>query len=198
MKVYIGGYRNWVGPYQIAGALKYLGASDDKVHAAGGWLDKTWIGTFCNWIESKRKRTTYIRIDEYDTWSMDHTLALIIVPMLKQLQATKHGSPFVYDKDVPNELKSTAAPPKENKWDTDDNHFKRWDYVLDEMIWSFEQLIDYESTAKFYEHVDTDKEDFILGRIGKLKVDRVGLKTHIARQAKGLALFGKYYRNLWD
>jgi hypothetical protein len=28
----------------------------------------------------------YVKIDRYDTWSMDHTLADIILPMLKQLQ----------------------------------------------------------------------------------------------------------------
>ena len=53
---------------------------------------------------------------------MDHTLAMIIVPMLKQLKETKHGAPFVDDEDVPEELKSTSAPAKENDWDTDDNH----------------------------------------------------------------------------
>ena len=34
-----------------------------------------------------------IRIDPWDTWSMDHTLAEIIHPMLKQLRKTAHGAP---------------------------------------------------------------------------------------------------------
>jgi hypothetical protein len=53
-------------------------------------------------------------------------------------QKKKHGAPFVDDEDVPDHLKSTAAPAKENEWDTDANHFARWDWVLDEMIFAFE------------------------------------------------------------
>ena len=34
----------------------------------------------------------------------------------------------LWDEDVPEELKSTSAP--ENEWDTDDNHFKRWEDVV--------------------------------------------------------------------
>ena len=60
--------------------------------------------------------------------------------MLKQLKKDKHGAPLVDDEDVPEELRSTSAPPKENEYDIDDNHFKRWDWVMDEMIWSFEQM----------------------------------------------------------
>ena len=73
--------------------------------------------------DAKQKKE--IRIDRQDTWNMAETLADIILPMLKQLKETKHGAPFVDDEDVPEELKSTSAPTKENDWDTDDNHFKR-------------------------------------------------------------------------
>src|SRR6056300_1762589 len=51
------------------------------------------------------KQTEKIRIDPWDTWSMDHTLAPIILPMLKQLKETKHGAPYVDPKDVPIELR---------------------------------------------------------------------------------------------
>jgi hypothetical protein len=37
------------------------------------------------------------------------------------------------------DLRKSEAPPVANAWDTDANHFKRWDWVLDEMIWCFEQ-----------------------------------------------------------
>ena len=152
MKIYIGPYKNWVGPYQIAEALcfwakpvkdEYDMESKPKwVHDFGTWLShgttkeeivesknapETWLLKLCQWIESKRNRVSYIKIDKYDTWSMDHTLAMIVLPMLKQLQATKHGAPNVDDEDVPEELKSTSAPAKEKEYDTDGNHFKRWD-----------------------------------------------------------------------
>jgi hypothetical protein len=50
------------------------------------------------------------------------------------------------------------------------------------MIWSFEQVLDDESDEKFW----TDR------------IDWDGLRAHNKRIDKGLALFGKYYRNLWD
>jgi glutamate-1-semialdehyde aminotransferase len=57
--------------------------------------------------------------------------------MLKQLKENKHGAPFTDDEDVPEHLRSTTAEPKENEWDTDSNHFLRWDWIMDEMITGF-------------------------------------------------------------
>jgi hypothetical protein len=121
--------------------------------------------------KGERARKINIRIDKYDTWSMDSTLALIIHPMLVQLKQTKHGSPWIDDEDVPEELRSTSAPPKENEWDTDDNHHARWDWVLDEMIWAFETHLDDESQFK---------------------------SELFGRKRNGFRLFGKYYQALWD
>ena len=71
---------------------------------------------------------------------MYETLARIILPMLQQLNASKHGSPFVDDVDVPEHIRSTQAPPKADEYDVDGFHFDRWDWVMREMIWAFEQL----------------------------------------------------------
>jgi hypothetical protein len=59
---------------------------------------------------------------------------------------------------------------------------EKWNTIVDEMIWSFEQVLDDESDEKFW----TDG------------IDWDGLRAHNKRIDKGLALFGKYYRNLWD
>ena len=67
----------------------------------------TLLSKFLTWIHSKQQRTIKVHIDRWDTWSMDHTLAPIILPMLVQLKATKHGAPQVDDKDVPKELHMT-------------------------------------------------------------------------------------------
>jgi hypothetical protein len=201
MKIKIGPYNNYVGPYQIAekilffipkykgkNHLEYNEAYEKYVDSFGKWLSEdkdgndTWLTKLCFWIESKRKRTIKVKIDRWDTWSMDHTLALIILPMLKQLNETKHGAPTTDDEDVPEHLRSTSAEPKENEWDTDSNHFLRWDWVLAEMIWSFEQLVDDSSEDKFHKDV-FDKEGFL---------------EHRKRVDNGLRLFGKYYRGLWD
>jgi hypothetical protein len=157
-----------------------------------------------------------VKIDRWDTWSMDHTLAPIILPMLKQLQKTKHGAPFVDDEDVPEELKSTSAPPKENEWDTDDNHFKRWDWVMDEMIFAFECKVDdsWEDAFSSGEHdilwvpVDADGNQVPKGEHkhfqmkdgpnNTFKCDYEGMKVVEQRIQNGFRLFGKYYQNLWD
>jgi hypothetical protein len=143
---------------------------------------------------------------------MDHTLADIILPMLKQLKETKHGAPFVDDEDVPEELKSTSAPAKENEWDTDDNHFKRWDYALDEMIFSFECKIDDSWQDEFRSgHIDHKSVACEWNENGKAtmyqmadgpnhtyKCDYDGMKVVQERITNGFRLFGKYYEGLWD
>jgi hypothetical protein len=183
MKVYIGPYLTWIGPYQIADVLQYVGVSEDKCFAIGEWLSNTWVGTFCQWVESKRHRTVKVRIDKYDVWGMDSTLAYMILPMLKMLKQNKHGAPFVDDVDVPDNLKSTAAEPKENEWDVDSNHFLRWDYVMDEMIWTFERIHPESRWEQpYYDNEITVEEYTALGN--RMKV--------------GTTLFGKYFLNLWD
>jgi hypothetical protein len=119
---------------------------------------------------------------------MNHTLALIILPMLKQLQDTKHGAPYVDDEDVPDHYRSTAAEPKENEWDTDSNHFKRWDWVLEEMIYSFEKELDEDWDMEFWRR---GGEGWTDEKIAQRKViqDRI---------SNGFRLFGKYYQALWD
>jgi hypothetical protein len=108
-------------------------------------------------LDTIHPRVEYVHIDEYDTWNMNTTLAKIILPMLKQLKEDKYGYP------------STLTE-------------KKWNTIVDEMIWSFEQVLDDESDEKFW----TDR------------IDWDGLRAHNKRIDKGLALFGKYYRNLWD
>ena len=211
MKVVIGPYKAWIGPYQIADAIflwqdKYNDDCKwaDRAHRFGTWLAEkkdgsdTWLLKACQWLETKRTRQVYVRIDKYDTWSMDHTLSFIILPMLKQLKATKHGAPFVDDEDVPDNLKSTNAEPKEEDWDTDSNHFLRWDWVLDEMIWAFEQQVSDDGEQQFYDMGTKVAGETLEDSWRRMKVDDVGLKKWQARKANAFRLFGKYYEALWD
>ena len=215
MRVRIGPYKNWIGPYQIADMIFFWHKKypeddlaerwDYKLHDKfGDWLandkngDDSTLTKFCHWLEKKRTRNIKVKIDPYDTWSMDHTLAYIIVPMLKQLHETKHGAPFVDDEDVPEHLRSTSAPAKENEWDTDENHFKRWDWVMEEMIWAFEVHNDDDAESKFYDNSEVDRKEDINNQIRKMKVDEEGLKAFMNRKQNAFRLFGKYYQALWD
>ena len=156
---------------------------------------KVFIGDY---RDDDEKRDVQVSIDDYDLWSMDNTLAYIIAPMLKMLIDKKYGSPFVNDEDVPEHLRSTAAPPKENDWDTDDLWHQRWEYTVGEMFWAMTQLSMGNDTSQFYDHSEVDHDADINVQISQMKVDDVGLAAHQARVQNGCVLFGKYFQNLWD
>ena len=146
MKVYIKKYPKWIGPYQLTEPLLKLGLSEEKREKLIDFLDKIGLTKICDrihkYFESKRVN---VKIHYYDSWGAYNTLAYIILPVLKQLAETKQGSPYVVGEDVPEHLKSTVVPPKKDEYDIDGNHHNRWDWVLNEMIWAFEQInIDWE------------------------------------------------------
>jgi hypothetical protein len=220
MKIYFSNYRNhWLSPYTILEKVIFWREIDYDEPMIEKWSDR--LLPFCNawqkFLNFVHPEVKYVKIDRYDTWNMDGTLARIIIPMLKQLKTDKHGAPNVDDEDVPNELKSTSASAKENEWDIDDNHFKRWDWVMDEMIWAFEQKHpDCDWSAQYYsgesdtfmapvdkDGNDVEKKDakyfeMRRGPNDTFKIDREGIDAHQARITNGLRLFGKYYEGLWD
>lgn len=156
----------------------------DKLEDALQWVYSHTV----NPIFARMKRKIKVRIDDYDVWGMDNTLAHIIYPMLVKLRGAKHGAPNIDDEDVPDELKSTAAEPKKNKWDTDSNHFKRWDWIMNEMIYAFEKEIDEEWDMEIYKREPEGWDD---AKFAQLKV----IQTRISN---GFRFFGKYYQALWD
>ena len=218
MKVYIGNYVDrWISRVHDRHMdLKYgFGDWDENKD----WEDRAWeqFEDALQWLYNntinryldKLERKVRVRIDRYDTWSMDSTLAYIILPMLKQLKDSKHGSPFVDDEDVPDELKSTSAPPKKDEYDIDDNHHARWDWVLNEMIWAFEQVnTDWEEQyttgdydLRFEKIEDGEHKGYskmVEGPNHTAVTDWDGRKAHQERMNRGFRLFGKFYQSLWD
>lgn len=199
MKVYKSNYRNhWISPYIVLEKVFFWKEIDYDDPFIEKWSDR--LSPICIAIQKVmdyiHPQIDYVKIDKYDTWSMDHTLANIILPMLKQLKATKHGSPKVDDEDVPFELRSYTAWPVE-QYEIDDHWHARWDYVLSEMIWAFEQKVDIDDEEHFFDHSkSTGKlwgDDYV-----PPKVDWAALKAHQERRANGYRLFGKYYEGLWD
>lgn len=202
MKVYLTKPRNhWISPYKILEKVFFWREIDYDEPLIEKWSDR--LEPLCKawqkFLDIVHPEVKYVKIDYWDTWSMDYTLSPIILPMLVQLQKTKHGSPHVDDEDVPEELRSTSAPPKENEWDTDELWHKRWEWVMDEMIWTFTQLCDDDNESQFYDHSEVDEnEKNIMEQVKKIKCDYESLKAHNNRIQNGLRLFGKYYRGLWD
>jgi len=251
MKVYIGPHKKWIGPYQIAYALCFWVKKvpdeygflryPDWVHDFGTWLSEdkngndSLLAKFCLWVDKKRQRKIKIRIDKYDTWNMNDTLAMLTLPMLKQLKATKHGSPYVDLEDVPENLRTLDDQDKdpsqksfdfyeEGEKEAWDMMHERWEWVIDEMIWAFEQVVDKENDKQFYtgeiDHLilPIDREGNALGPAVPFgskdrvkapfykiveglnhtyKYDKEAHEKHDERIKNGIRLFGKYYQGLW-
>ena len=205
MRVKIGPYRNrWISNVHTNYMNCKYGrfAWDDNRNKFENLLENLedglqWIynRTINKILDKRTDQRINVKIDRWDTWSMDHTLSHIVVPMLKQLAGSKHGTPFVDDEDVPEELRSTSAPPKKDKYDLDDNHHKRWEWVIGEMIWAFEQKTRNDWEGDYYKYEDDPKEMFGMKLVWE---DREGRKAHQERMSNGFKLFGKYYEALWD
>jgi len=202
MKVYKSGYRNpWLSPYTILERVFFWREIDYDEPVIARWANR--LDPICQALMAVRRfiypQINYVKIDRYDTWSMDHTLADIILPMLKQLKATKHGAPHTDDEDVPEYLRSHMAQPREHEWDIDDLHFMRWDWILAEIIWAFEQKVDDDAEGQFFDHSEVDRSlPWDPESYKKTKYDQEGHDAWQKRKANGFRLFGKYYENLWD
>jgi hypothetical protein len=135
----------------------------------------------------KKKRKIKVKVHKYDSWSADITLAHIILPVLKQLKESKHGSPQVSPDDVPPNLRPTLEEivAYRTNGTTDDKFHERWAFVLNEMIWTFEQLIDEDAEDQFYD--DKTKS-----------YKHPEFEEYNKRIDYGCRMFGKYYRSLWD
>lgn len=116
-----------------------------------------------NYPDGGGNRKIEVKIHKHDLYSLDYTLALIILPALKEFRKGVRSSPNIDFEDVPKDLCTTPS----NQYKLDANWHKRWEYVLDEMIFAFECIAE-----------DKEAESDV-------------------RIANGLRLFGKYYRGLW-
>ena len=201
MKVYIGGYRNhFLSPYIILEKFFFWRKDYDAYeNKPPQWLTDTMEG-ISSFLDKLHPRIEHVKIDSSDVWSMDSTLGLIILPMLKKLKDDQQSSGFVYNEDVPEHLKSFNAPRVEYDWDTDEFYHDRWAYVLDEMIFAFENInIDWEDQFKTgvsdWKFTDSG---MVEGPNHTMKYDWVGWKAHEARIQNGFRLFGVYFRSLWS
>jgi hypothetical protein len=176
---------------------------------------KASLGEF----RKRNGRKIVVRIDKEDSWSVDSTLAVIILPTLIQLKQNSQG--------VPNEFGDVGGGDWENQESFDfyketyneafDISCQKWNEILDKMIWSFQQVAfgDYDSKYHHGEAIfewTKTKESGLNPLTGKVEnfsemvdknpdehwYDIVGHREHERRIQEGLELFGKYFRNLWD
>lgn len=260
MKVNIGNYPKWIGPYQIADAVFFWVDKYPELHfdtkeqikeyesrwyfKGREWLGEflahgfekkdpnnlklfnsrktTWFYNLLSWIHSKQKRTMKVKIDYWDSWNCDSTLSPIILPLLKQLRDTKHGSGYVDLEDVPEHLRYTETEEYSDQKCFEFYHtapklecdiHARYEWVLDEVIWTFEQLQpDYDWEDQYRQgnidflNIPCEWDEDGKPTMYKLErgpedtyvCDHAKVAAHQARINNGLRLFGKYYLSFWD
>ena len=224
MKIYKSNYRDhWLSPYIILEKICFWEKENDVFYNFENKPNHTYdkiadlLKPVCNlikWVlDFVHPRINYVKIDRWDTWSMDHTLADIILPMLRQLKETNHGAPYVDDEDVPYELKSINDSPYVKEYSIDEcRHFARWNYVMNQMIFAFESKMDdswqdlFRSGKHDVKHVPCEWNEngkptmysMEKGPKDTYVCDYEGMAEYEKRIQNGFRLFGKYYQNLWD
>jgi len=138
MKIYLSNYRyHWISPYTILEHIFFWTDWSKCGRNKGVIEDKDYVD-HPEWVERWANRITpistairvvldfihppikYVKIDRWDTWSMDHTLSYIILPMLKQLSETKHGAPYTEDFFDDSECGDEKFP-----WDKDGQYLSK-------------------------------------------------------------------------
>ena len=102
------------------------------------------------WAEQRKDRG----FDDRELWNLDHTIAQFILPRLKAFKLYADGYPVGLTE-------------------------KKWNYILKEMIWSFELF----AAGEEFPPCKYTEEQKILWR---------------KRKQRGINLFAKYLTHLWD
>ncbi len=92
--------------------------------------------------------------NDSDTWNLDHTIAEFVLPRIKRFKEITISYPGHLDKDS-------------------------WNKILDQMIFSFEAILNE-------------------WNLNEPKMTVEERKEYDKKVQEGLDLFGKYFRDLWD
>lgn len=113
---------DWSKSRPFYSILKWFGVSTDNNHKFHDWLKSLHL------IEHDQR--IKIRVDEWDTWNADVTMAKLITAILTKYRADMYGWPPNLDPSDANDFEDELA----------------WDYIVDEIIYVFshyEELLDY-------------------------------------------------------
>lgn len=145
-----------------------------------------------------------IKIDVHDNdlRQLDIVLAPLLQKCLIELKKNKNGTPYVDYSDIPEHLRTpedlSESATHDGAWSE-----KAWDWILDEMIWAFGQIItDWEEKycyGNFERQLAPHGKNFTFerGEGDNFYTDLDGKANHSNRMIKALTLFGKYYVSLW-
>lgn len=112
------------------------------------------INRFYRFIElPNRRQKTYVRIDPWDVWSADCTMAHIISPLLQKMRDDLIGFPAVDNDDVPERLRSREDFTEE-----------KWKYVLDEIIFAMNTIKDEDGWLSDEQQERVERGCLLLGK----------------------------------
>ena len=190
----------WISPYVILEKVFFWKGSDwvYDSQTAADLADK--LEPACQLLQKIRKKirpdVKYVKIDAYDTWSLDRTLAPIIAAGLIKLKEEKHGVPMAFIYDTEGNENATVEEGE-----------VAWDEALDSMIWSFTEYTrdwedDYMSgeidmqVEKNPEYDDVRR--MVYGPAHTFEYDIEGAKKHREKIQYGIDLFAKHFESLWS
>lgn len=159
------------------------------------------------WCISSYQKFRY-GVSNEECWNLSNNFAQYILPRLKHFRNMNRmgipGNMFVKHHNINMFLKHHSIN------DTEENEAaKKWNAILDEMIWTFEYIVDDEqfnpipSTRQFYKLDVNNVTDWLNREKSpqeqKLWDDYIEKSQQLEeRKRKGLELFAQYFDNLWD
>ena len=153
-------------------------------------------------------KATYQRlrygVADRDCWSLSHTFSEYILRHLKHFKKMRrHGIPSKLCGDL-YDIKGVACV------DVSEFGSKRWEQILDEIIWTFEYMCDEDKFNPVPDELlcsNRKPSQDICNWIGREKSDHekmlwnnyfIKSEELNKRKQKGLLLFAEYYDDLWD
>lgn len=102
-------------------------------------LAGTCVHRFIEYLcEQFNARVECVKIEPHDIWNLDQDLAKIIAPALMGIRAAKSGIPHIDLADIPLDKRCYI----------DSGHCsEHWEYILDEMIYTFQNYTTFPSHA---------------------------------------------------
>lgn len=154
---------------------------------------KVYIGDYPG-LKSKKPRRIDIKIHSWDHYSADHTIALIVYPLLVEFKKKAKawgGAPscLINEKDGKNAQKIA---------------FKKWLEIIDKIIFSFKEIANnlpgekkaFKKNGKKYKTEKCENGTHKIVETG-FDFDVNKWEEYNSKIQEGLELFGKYYTNLW-
>lgn len=207
MKIYISNHEDLISFHFFERLYRKRHPTDWVLFDEMDWLDKAidrlqrGCQFIVNWtinpvLERYPLPTEYIKVNHHDLYNLDITLAKVIHASLVEFRGNYNGVPGIdMTQDVQrvielseqvgslhDEVVKDPEVDAENDYALKERH---WEILLDEMIWSYKQVIigEWEWNANYL----TSDGSY----------DIKSLDLHRQRMLNGMMLFVRYYCSLW-